>query len=290
MKALLVLLTFVTFPPAFGTESSVELCHRVLLGLDGRFDDVAKYLNTDSPSSTPLINALAELEQESDPVQLRFVVKRLLMKVDDEKLPQAIRNRIVNLLHAFLMQEQNVIREMKLEGILNDHTYARHWSAMYTGAMICSHIGYFLPMKSEVRRNKIKTFVDVGSGHGLPLLVLGLLFPDVTFTGFDIVRAKVQTTNKMAGRLGLPNVKFIEQDLSARKFQLPEADAYYFYNPVNLEIIQTLGKQLTKLAKQSATSPRVYLMGHSWTYDTFVNLGWEPCPVSDFITEFGFHK
>lgn len=50
------------------------------------------------------------------------------------------------------------------------------------------------------------TVVDWGTGGGLPLLPLAIVFPEVQFVGIDSVGKKVRAVATMARRLGLPNV------------------------------------------------------------------------------------
>lgn len=48
--------------------------------------------------------------------------------------------------------------------------------------------------------------VDWGTGGGLPLIPLAIVFPDVQFIGVDAVEKKLQAIRAMARTIGLPNL------------------------------------------------------------------------------------
>lgn len=50
---------------------------------------------------------------------------------------------------------------------------------------------------------------DWGTGGGLPLIPLAIVFPDVEFVGVDAVRKKTMAVETMARRLGLQNVSTV---------------------------------------------------------------------------------
>jgi len=53
---------------------------------------------------------------------------------------------------------------------------------------------------------KASTIVDVGSGGGLPGVILAIMFPDVQVTCVDAVEKKTMFVRQMAGVLALPNL------------------------------------------------------------------------------------
>lgn len=92
-------------------------------------------------------------------------------------------------------------------------------------------------------------FVDLGSGFGRVGLVVGLLRPDITFTGFEIVSQRADMATAASEWLGMKaHVSFITQDLSAPDFAIPEAETYYLYDPFNESTYTHVLTQLNVIA------------------------------------------
>ena len=63
-----------------------------------------------------------------------------------------------------------------------------------------------LPQLGEVR-----AVADVGTGGGFPLLPLAMALPDVTFTGIDSTGKKIDAIGRIAGKMGLKNVRLVAE-------------------------------------------------------------------------------
>jgi len=77
--------------------------------------------------------------------------------------------------------------------------------------------------ESKVFKNaleKTKLLVDVGFGGGFPILPLAHNNPDKKFIGFEARAKKAQVVQKIAGYLGLTNVKLKHQRLETVDFDL----------------------------------------------------------------------
>ncbi|MEO0336333.1 MAG: methyltransferase domain-containing protein [Pseudomonadota bacterium] len=95
-----------------------------------------------------------------------------------------------------------------------------------------------LALVSEVLEMKPgERFVDIGSGHGVPSLVLGGLNPEVEFIGYDISAPKNSSARRLAELVGVQNTEFIEADFSKEDFEVAPADYYYFFNPSSREAV-----------------------------------------------------
>lgn len=78
--------------------------------------------------------------------------------------------------------------------------------------------------------------VDVGSGFGRLGVLIGIWFPHLKFSGFEINPIKVSESQEVKSRLGLTNIFFYEQDLTAPGFQFPrDVDVFYLFSPLNDE-------------------------------------------------------
>ena len=105
-------------------------------------------------------------------------------------------------------------------------------------------------LAQDARIRNGDTIVDIGSGFGTPGLLLAAKFPKSKITGFEIVPLKNEHAKARAEFWGLTNVEFVEQDLSKRGFELPDADVYYMYSPVNPTVARKLLKNLKEIAKR----------------------------------------
>ncbi len=94
-------------------------------------------------------------------------------------------------------------------------------------------------------------FIDLGSGYGRVGLIVGLLRPDIEFVGYEFVPHRVHIANAATQNLGLQNkVEFFTQDLSLKSFVIPEAEAYYMYDPFSEETYSHVLNQLVAIARR----------------------------------------
>lgn len=109
-----------------------------------------------------------------------------------------------------------------------------HWSALNVADDISSPFNVLNELGLKIPNNSI--FIDLGSGHGHPILFFGAKFPNSKFIGYDIVTPKVKYSNKAAQDFGLTNVEFYREDLSV--FEIPKADYYFMFNPINIDLFE----------------------------------------------------
>lgn len=92
-------------------------------------------------------------------------------------------------------------------------------------------------------------FIDLGAGFGRVGFIVGLLRPDVIFSGYEIVPERVDAVNAAIQDFGLEkSVKFFAQDLSKTDFVIPDADIYYMYDPFSVETYKHVLTQLSVIA------------------------------------------
>lgn len=125
-------------------------------------------------------------------------------------------------------------------------------------------------------------FVDLGAGFGRVGFTIGLLRPDIEFIGYEIVEARVNVVNQSSKTFGLDrHVKFYTQDLSAKDFQIPEADVYYLFDPFSEETYKYVLGQLNALAQRKkiriVTNGKARLMINSLVGNQL----WDVSHVSD---------
>lgn len=92
-------------------------------------------------------------------------------------------------------------------------------------------------------------FVDLGSGFGRVGFLVGLMRPDVIFTGYEIVSERVANVNAAVKNFDLEkNVKFKTQDLGSIDFLIPEAEVYYMFDPFTDKTYSHILTQLSTIA------------------------------------------
>jgi hypothetical protein len=216
--------------------------------------------------------ALTELRADLGAgIQAVFKVQRL--SSDAQMNNDGIEDLVGRLVADLLIHPQEKAVDKSLDELPDeDKKHVRsQWAGPYAGTIISSHPGWLRDVAIEMdKMPDMKSFVDIGSGHGIPSLLLAQEFPGIEFTGFDFVKAKVENAAQMAREMKLDNVKFKQQDLMADGFKLPVADVYYFFNPANREVIAHVAKQIAEYSKDRPI--KVFSMG-GWVERVFKEAG-----------------
>jgi hypothetical protein len=119
--------------------------------------------------------------------------------------------------------------------------------------------------------------VDLGSGYGRLGLLMGLLRPDIEFTGYEFVGHRVEVANNASLRLGLErSVHFCIQDLSIAEFAIPEADVYYMYDPFTGETYNHVFGQLEKISREKSITIVTKGNAGAWMKRVTLDLDWAP--------------
>lgn len=124
--------------------------------------------------------------------------------------------------------------------------------------------------------------VDLGCGFGRLGLVIGLHRPDMHFTGYEYVDHRVQTAHECSQRMSLSeHIHFVTQDLSDLKFQLPDADIYYLYDPFHAATYQQLILQIEAVSKKRPVVVATKGNAKDWMAPMAQANGWLPTRVLD---------
>lgn len=92
--------------------------------------------------------------------------------------------------------------------------------------------------------------VDLGAGYGRLGLVLSEKHPGVKFTGYELVKERVEEGNRVFRERHLNLCQMITQDLTAPDFNIPTADYYFIYDYGKVAHIRETMKQLEALAEK----------------------------------------
>ncbi|MBL7543277.1 MAG: methyltransferase domain-containing protein [Bdellovibrionaceae bacterium] len=138
----------------------------------------------------------------------------------------------------------------ELEYIQNEVSTLDQKERLYEGAGIgvqSSYATILLALK-YLNLGKKSQFIDLGSGYGRIGLVVGLMRPDIHFTGFEYVKERVEIATKACTHLKLDqHVHFVTQDLSNHSFKIPDADTYYIFDSFSDASFATVMEQLQEI-------------------------------------------
>lgn len=124
---------------------------------------------------------------------------------------------------------------------------------LYEGAGVGVQSSYstLLTALREVHPRPGAHLVDLGSGYGRVGLVVGLLRPDMIFTGYEYVPHRVQISNDSCRHFGVQeHVNFLTQDLAEESFRIPAAEIYYMFDPFTRETYLHVLKQLVEISRR----------------------------------------
>lgn len=142
----------------------------------------------------------------------------------------------------------------ELEYLLNETPMAGQKERLYEGAGIGVQSSYATTLLAlrYLNLNKKSRFIDLGSGYGRIGLVIGLMRPDIQFTGYEFVKERVDIANQASSHFSLAqHVHFVTQDLSSSEFRIPMADTYYIFDSFTDASYAIVMDQLQQLTYQN---------------------------------------
>jgi tRNA G46 methylase TrmB len=148
---------------------------------------------------------------------------------------------------------------------------------LYEGAGLGVQTSYtsLLIALDELKLKVGARFVDLGSGYGRVGLVVGIVRPDIDFVGYEYVAHRVEASQNSALQAGLSgHVSFLTQDLSDLKFEIPEADVYYMYDPFSQETYLHVFNQLLAIAKKQPVMIVTKGNAGAWIENALCGAGW----------------
>ncbi|MEH6442380.1 MAG: 16S rRNA (guanine(527)-N(7))-methyltransferase RsmG [Oceanospirillaceae bacterium] len=128
--------------------------------------------------------------------------------MSDQEYQNILQKQLSNLGHSF---DDNVVKQL-----LSYHALLVKWNKAYnlTGVrdpieMINRHIIDSLSVLTFIDNAKLKNLVDVGSGPGLPGVILAICRPQLEVTSIDSNGKKTRFQNQVKIELGLPNLTVV---------------------------------------------------------------------------------
>ncbi len=96
--------------------------------------------------------------------------------------------------------------------------------------------------------------VDIGSGYGRPGFTMGLFFPDLQFTGYEILPERTNEAIQIASNNKFKNIIFETKNLLNQPKEIPDADVYFFYEPTSAQTLKVLLSQIYKISTKNNKS------------------------------------
>jgi SAM-dependent methyltransferase len=124
---------------------------------------------------------------------------------------------------------------------------------------VLRYVSTLLPILTPLR------LVDVGSGYGRAALYLALSRPNLKVHGIELIGTRVAHANQAAGRFPDVDVTFTRGSAADERV-LPDADVYYFFNPVTKE---TMEKIIVLLQKKRESGHVFEIVSYGISHEYF---------------------
>lgn len=155
--------------------------------------------------------------------------------------------------------------------------FGRTRERLYEGAgagVQTSYATVLLALRS-LRLKPGARLVDLGSGYGRVGLAAGLAREDLFFVGYEFVEERVVCAREAARLAGLDSrIEFRAQDLGDPSFVIPEADAYYLYDPFCSETYVRVLSRILEVAERRPVSVVAKGYAGDWMREATDGLGW----------------
>lgn len=103
-------------------------------------------------------------------------------------------------------------------------------------------------MCEKLRPAPGETVVDLGAGYGRLGIVLGHLYPETNFLGYEVVKERVDEGERIFKKHGHSRARLIEQDLTCGSFKPPDVEYYFIYDYGKVGHIRRTLEQLSEIA------------------------------------------
>lgn len=228
------------FLHSFFLSSNIEGMHRALKVLD--------------QTEKLLLNCIKSKSYEFQKVFLQISLQRMseLYELEHQMHLAPKKNEgstTLSLYRSFDALDQ----VFELEYLLNEATDVQQKERLYEGAGVGVQSSYATTLLAlrYLNLHRGSRFIDLGSGYGRVGLVVGLMRPDIQFTGYEFVKERVDIANTASHNLHLEkHVHFVTQDLSSADFKIPPADTYYIFDSFTDESYATIMVQLEEITQQ----------------------------------------
>jgi SAM-dependent methyltransferase len=146
---------------------------------------------------------------------------------------------------------RHAAREMYGAGSIEKLSYARDNSLTWIGlnpAQLQTPYGEFVELLARIDITKYSSVIDLGAGYGRLGIIIGLFYPNIKFTGIELVKERVDEGNRIYSKLDIRNAVLRNAHIN-KSFEKSDLYFIYDYGDKN-EMIQTIDL-LSQLADQN---------------------------------------
>jgi hypothetical protein len=178
-------------------------------------------------------------------------VNRNIFSLPSEEVDQYF-NLKVNETEAILFEEARALRPQgnldNLSEVLHDGNQT--WIGLDPQTLNTPY-AELVQMCDMLRPPPGETVVDLGCSYGRMGIVLGKLYPEVHFIGYEYVKERVDEGNRVLVELDCSKATLYTQDLMDEDFVLPRATYYFLYDFGKTSHIRNI---LNKLEDQTSSN------------------------------------
>lgn len=107
-----------------------------------------------------------------------------------------------------------------------------------------------LEMLKLVKPKKGEHWIDLGAGYGRMGFLIGMMYPEIKFTGFEYVLQRVEEGQRIIKFWDMINVDLVCRDIASSDAFFPMADVFFIYDFGTQKDIQQCLEVLKQIARQ----------------------------------------
>lgn len=214
----------------------------------------------------------SNLSQASTPDQQKENFKVLLDHLDAHDLSWYHQSQIDSLIDlASGIQTKEISEKIQKESRreFNDRHQGEETYSFAGPGLLLTPYTEILNLFKAAGLKRGQSVVDLGAGFGRVGLALATQYPDVTVTGYEIVKERIEEGARVAKEWGLDSrVHLLEQNLADPDFKPQAADYYFAFNPVSGSTFDKILEDLRVVGLKSKKRFRLIVFGPSPFFKT----------------------
>lgn len=179
------------------------------------------------------------LHSKSDLAHLKLLVEASQLTYQDAKI-QSLH------IDKFLGFQTNQIEESLIK---NNNIDQEFWVGLDVQIMQTPY-SEILAMMRHLNLNHGQCVIDLGAAYGRMGIVIGLLYPEIQFIGYEYVKERVSAGNAIYTSWDFKNSKIYEVDLADENHQIPDADMFFIYDFGSKKDVYSVLEKLRLKAQQ----------------------------------------
>ncbi|MCO4753872.1 MAG: methyltransferase [Bacteriovoracaceae bacterium] len=178
--------------------------------------------------------------------------------MDDYQDAQLHSSLIDNILDIPVSDTEKLLRQ-KAQAIQSGGTVESWSAALHDGsltwvglnpAQLQTPYAEICELLDDMKLSPGQRVIDLGAGYGRMGVIMGHLYPECEFLGYEMAQERVDVGNQAYADLKLDSAKLFGRNIASDDFELPVADHYFIYDFGNLPDMKRLIAKLDQLADQ----------------------------------------